>query len=87
MNKKKKRKPKNSSPTLDLHGFTVQEAEEALLQFLSDSVLAGHQRIEVVHGHGTGKVKGAVGRVLGSSDVVKRFEVNPRNAGATVVYL
>ncbi len=73
--------------TLDLHGFTVQEAKEALLQFLSDSILAGHSRIEIIHGHGTGKVKNAAHRVLKGSDVVKRFEVNQRNSGSTTVYL
>ena len=43
--------------SLDLHGYNSESAKEALLTFISDSVIAGHQQVSIIHGHGSGIIK------------------------------
>ncbi|RMG40329.1 MAG: hypothetical protein D6719_11260 [Candidatus Dadabacteria bacterium] len=83
----KRKKQSSTGPVIDLHGYTVREAEEATLQFLSDLVLAGEKRAVIIHGHGSGKVKAAVHRVLAASGLVSHFEVNFQNTGETKIRL
>jgi DNA-nicking Smr family endonuclease len=44
---------------LDLHGFTVPEAEEELELFISDAFQKGWSCIKIIHGRGLRSVKGA----------------------------
>lgn len=50
--------------SLDLHGYNSNSAREALIQFISDSILAGHAEVDVIHGHGTGIIRNMVHKVL-----------------------
>jgi DNA-nicking Smr family endonuclease len=50
---------------LDLHGLTVEEAEQQLELFIQQSKRAGHKKILIIHGKGThenseGKLRYAV---------------------------
>lgn len=47
---------------LDLHGMTATQAEEALRNFISGCLLAGHRCVRIVHGKGLGS--GVGGPVL-----------------------
>ena len=75
------------SEKLDLHGKLVVDAIAKLDQWISDVALAGLERVQVVHGLGTGKVKDAVHRRLRELHVVKSFKVLDGNPGITEVYL
>ncbi len=44
---------------LDLHGFTVPEAEEELDDFITDSLKKGFACVKIIHGRGLRSVKGA----------------------------
>jgi DNA mismatch repair protein MutS2 len=80
---------KRSAPrnTLDLHGKRVTEALSELEKWLDTAILAGLDRVTVIHGHGTGRVQSAVHTYLGSISAVTSFQVNPYNSGETIIYL
>ena len=46
----------------------------------------GADRVEVVHGKGSGRIKDAVHRQLATMRVVASFKLDPGNPGATWVY-
>ncbi|MDQ7793874.1 MAG: endonuclease MutS2 [bacterium] len=60
------------APELHLRGLTVEEALERLDKYLDDACLAGLARVRVVHGKGTGTLRGAVRACL---------EAHPRVTG------
>ena len=70
-----------------------QRAEEALAQvdkFLDTAVLSEVHRVRIVHGHGMGVLKRAIGEALGSNPHVGRFYPATQaegGAGATIVEL
>ena len=49
-------KPESGYISLDLHGQRAEEAIENLDKFLSDSLIAGFDEVQVYHGIGTGKI-------------------------------
>lgn len=73
--------------TLDLHGKRVTEAVSALEKWLDTAILAGLDRVTVIHGHGTGRVQSAVHSYLSTISAVSSFQVNPFNSGETIIYL
>ena len=72
--------------SIDLHGKTVDDALRLLDQALSDAVMAGNDRLEIVHGLGTGRVLDAVHRALRSSEIVRNFKYDISNPGVTIAY-
>lgn len=80
---------KRSPPahTLDLHGKRVNEALSVLEKWLDTAILAGLDRVTVIHGHGTGRVQSAVHTYLEKIPAVASFQVNPYNSGETIIYL
>lgn len=84
------RPPKRTAappPRMDLHGMRVEEAIPKVEQYVSDAVMAGMDRIEILHGIGTGRLKAAIHRALTSFPTVHSFKVEEGNPGVTVVYL
>ena len=75
------------SLSLDLHGFTVDEAVEKVAAFLNDALLRGVGELRIIHGRSGGKLKAALHRQLKGIASVRRFRVDPRNEGVTVVQL
>jgi DNA mismatch repair protein MutS2 len=73
------------SPSIDLHGKTVEEALAALDEFLNDALLAGAAAATVIHGRSGGKLKAAVHRRLKELAPVHAFRIDPHNPGATIV--
>jgi DNA mismatch repair protein MutS2 len=49
---------------LKLVGQRVDPALESLDRFLDAAVLAGHEEVRIVHGHGTGRLRQAVRDLL-----------------------
>lgn len=80
------RLPLKQLERLDLHGLTVAEALHALETRLNQIAVAKFDRLEVLHGHGTGRVKQAVHRYLSESPLVSSFKLDEFNTGVTRVY-
>lgn len=71
---------------VDLHGLTVEEAIARVLMAIDRALLRGADRLEVVHGKGSGRIRAALHRHLAALPVVARFRLDPNNAGVTWVY-
>ncbi|MGE3843803.1 MAG: Smr/MutS family protein [Vicinamibacterales bacterium] len=72
---------------VDLHGLTVNESLERVERALNDAALGNVATVRLVHGRGTGRVRLAVQRLLEQIPSVRHFQLDPRNAGVTVVTL
>lgn len=77
----------SDSAAIDLHGKTVDEAVEAVSEFLNHVMLRGGREARIIHGRSGGKLKSAVHAMLRRIGSVRGFRVDPRNAGVTVVEL
>lgn len=66
---------------LDIRGEKPEEAEFEVIKFVDDSYVSGHQRIEILHGKGTGALKKTVKEILSKHDKVKDFYFAPIEAG------
>ncbi len=71
---------------IDLHGLTVEEALSVLSEKINQAILLGADRLAVVHGIGTGRVKQAVHKYLAQLPAVEKFQEDPGNSGMTWVY-
>jgi DNA mismatch repair protein MutS2 len=58
---------------IEVRGQTLDEALPLIEKFLDDGFRAGVPRLRVVHGKGTGKMRGAVRSLLASHPLVKSF--------------
>ena len=79
-----------SRSELNVIGQTTDEAVDAVDKFLDEASLAGASQIRIVHGHGTGALRRAIGELLSGHPHVARFLSAPPDqggAGATVVEL
>ena len=79
-----------SSPpptSLDLHGYTVAEALEAVSTSLNTALLSGSAEVRIIHGRSGGKIKAAVHALLKEMSSVRSFAVDPQNPGVTIVRL
>lgn len=72
---------------IDLHGLTVEEAIAQVLQALDRAIRSGADRVEVVHGKGSGRLRDALHRELAGISAVAGFRLDPRNAGVTWIDL
>ena len=82
-----KKRSKGGIPELDLHGFSQGAASEAILQFLSDMIIAGNKKVHIIHGRGTGQILHTTHQTLQNAGVVRKYLLHERNAGMTVVFL
>jgi DNA mismatch repair protein MutS2 len=78
--------PVAAAGRIDLHGLLVEEALARVVEEIDRSLLRGADRVEVVHGKGSGRIRDALHRTLASMPVVAAFRLDPRNAGVTWVY-
>ncbi len=85
--KKQKKVKSSDNSALDLHGCTVVEAKEKVLDALNEALLKDVDQLRIIHGLGSGKVKDAVHALLGANRHVKNFRLEMANPGVTVVYL
>ena len=77
----------NNLPTLDLHGEIKDSARVLIKEFIYDNYVLKNNKVVIVHGIGTGAIKGEVIKVLKISKYVKEFHLNRYNSGCTLVYL
>jgi len=76
--------------SLDLRGARVEEALELLETYLDAAARADAGRVTIIHGHGSGAMRDAVRRALGSHPLVREWRPGDRGEGgdgATVVSL
>jgi DNA mismatch repair protein MutS2 len=75
---------------LNVIGRTTDEAVDVVDKFLDEAFLNGLSEIRIIHGHGTGALRRAIGELLEDHPHVARFVAAPPDqggAGATVVEL
>jgi DNA mismatch repair protein MutS2 len=71
-------------------GCTVEEATGRVQRYLEDAVLGGLQRVRIVHGKGTGRLRRGIAALLKSHPLVSGFHlasIEEGGAGATIVEL
>jgi DNA-nicking Smr family endonuclease len=73
---------------IDLHGYTAEEAETELSQFIARAVVAGWRKILVIHGKGlhagsSGTLKAVVQRVLAADTRIGATGSPPARQGGT----
>lgn len=81
---------KQYSTEVDIRGLFGEDAVNTVDKFLDDAVIAGLQRIEIIHGKGTGALRKKVNNFLTGDTRVKTVrlgELNEGGAGVTVVEL
>jgi dsDNA-specific endonuclease/ATPase MutS2 len=71
---------------VDLHGLTVDEAIARVVEAIDAALRLGADRLEVIHGKGSGRIRQALHRHLETMTVVASFSLDPRNPGVTWVY-
>jgi DNA mismatch repair protein MutS2 len=75
---------------LNVIGRKTDEAVDAVDKFLDEAFLNGLSEIRIIHGHGTGALRRAIGELLKDHPHVARFSAAPQDqggAGATNVEL
>jgi DNA mismatch repair protein MutS2 len=75
---------------LNVIGQTTDEAVDAVDKFLDEASLASLSKVRIIHGHGTGALRRAIGALLDGHPHVSRFLPAPADqggAGATLVEL
>lgn len=73
--------------TIDLHGLTVPEALARVEGAVNEALLAGHERLRLVHGRSGGRIRHAVHAQLRAWPSVRAFRLDPANPGVTLVDL
>jgi DNA mismatch repair protein MutS2 len=79
---------KSVSSEINVVGLTVEEALPVLDKFIDDAILGKLEKVDIVHGTGTGRLREAIGEHLRHHRCVKRF--GPKDmmkSGVTVVEL
>ena len=74
---------RETSMEINLIGATVDEALDRLDKFLDDAYLAGHTQVRIVHGHGTGRLRAAVQRMLKEHPHVEAWSAADQRSGGT----
>ena len=81
---------KNFHQDIDVRGMRGDEALNAVMHFLDDSILVGMSRVRILHGTGTGVLRQLIRQYLGTVPNVSHFRdehVQFGGAGITVVDL
>ena len=78
------------SLSVDLHGYTVEEAIVELDKYLDDAFLAGLHEVSVIHGKGTGALRSGIHQFLRRHPHVESFRLGKYGegeGGVTIVTL
>jgi len=66
---------------LDIRGKKPEEADFEVIRFIDDSYMTGQQRVEILHGKGTGALKKTVKDILDKHEKVKNYYFAPIEFG------
>ena len=75
---------------LDIRGRKPEEADFDIVKFIDDSYMTGQERVEILHGKGTGALKKIVKEILDKHEKVKNYYFAPiefGGEGITIVEL
>jgi DNA mismatch repair protein MutS2 len=72
---------------IDLHGMTVAEALDRAERALNDALLADESELRLIHGRSGSRIKSALHHWLKSAPNVRKFRLDPRTEGVTIVVL
>jgi DNA mismatch repair protein MutS2 len=75
---------------LDIRGNKPDESEFEILKFIDEAYMTGQNRVEILHGKGTGALKKIVKDILGKHEKVKNYYFAPiefGGEGITIVEL
>lgn len=75
---------------LDLHTFRPDECADLVAEYLRAAREAGHARVRIVHGKGTGALRRTVHAALERCELVVRYHLADERSGgwgATIVEL
>ena len=78
---------RSASAEVDLHGLTVEEALDRAQDALNEALLADLGELRFIHGRSGGRIRAALHHRLRDTPSVRRFRLDPRNEGVTIVYL
>lgn len=73
--------PQPQSFKIDIRGERAAEVEFEVLKFIDDSYSAGLNRIEILHGKGTGALKKTISQILKKHEKVKTYYFAPIDQG------
>lgn len=75
--------------SINLIGYHIDEAIDALSKYLDDCSIRKYKEVKVIHGYGTGKLREAIHNYLKTSRYVKSFKLGgiDGGSGATIVTL
>jgi DNA-nicking Smr family endonuclease len=74
--------------TLDLHAFQPRDAKSVVDEYVREAHAAGFRDIRVIHGRGTGVLRGLVQAALEAHPLVEAFrDDTDAHLGATLVRL
>ena len=76
-----------SASELNVVGATVDEAITCLEKFLDESTVGDQHTIRIIHGHGTGQLRRAIGEFLKAHPLVSRVHAAPQDQGGAGVTL
>ncbi len=82
--------PKMESLTLDIRGMKPEEAEFGVIRFLDDAFASGSNRVEILHGKGSGALKATVHEILKNNENIKKYyfaKIEFGGEGITIVEL
>jgi dsDNA-specific endonuclease/ATPase MutS2 len=75
---------------INVIGCTVEEATERVQRYLEDAALGGLDRVRIIHGKGTGRLRRGISEFLKTHPLVAGFHLasfEEGGAGATIVDL
>jgi len=75
---------------LDLHTFSPKDLGSLIPEYLEAALEAGHSRVRIIHGKGTGTLRETVHALLRKNPRVERFHLGDQSSGgwgATWAYL
>ena len=75
---------------IHLRRLTIDEASLRLDKYLDNAFMAGISRVRIVHGKGTGILRNAIHRQLGSHPLIKSYRLGvygEGGAGVTIAEL
>ena len=78
----------NISTELDLRGFKLDEATDAVDKFLDDASISGIKEVVIIHGKGTGALRNGIHRFLKTHPSSKKFRLGAYgegDSGVTIV--
>jgi DNA mismatch repair protein MutS2 len=70
---------------LNIIGCTTDEAVTRAEKFLDDAVMQDRRAVRIIHGHGTGALRRAIGDFLAKHPLVAHYGPAPENEGGSAV--